>query len=65
MAPRAFSVRRNGKTIPVRDRGSPCCCETSRLPHFLENRFTNGGEVEVKIETYFPAWNREPWPSLS
>jgi hypothetical protein len=33
------------KAIPVRDRGGPYGCETSRLPHFLDNRFTDGGEV--------------------
>jgi hypothetical protein len=26
-----------GKTIPVTGRGGPQGCETSRLPHFLEN----------------------------
>jgi hypothetical protein len=33
------------KAILVTDRGGPQDCETSRLPHFLENRFTDGGEV--------------------
>jgi hypothetical protein len=33
------------KTIPVTDRGGPQGCETSRLPHFLYNRLTDGGEV--------------------
>jgi hypothetical protein len=32
-------------SIPVTDRGGPYGCETSRLPHFLENLLTNGGEV--------------------
>jgi hypothetical protein len=32
-----------GKAIPVRSRGGPYGCETSRLPHFLDNRFTRGG----------------------
>jgi hypothetical protein len=34
-----------GKAIPLRGRGIPCGCETSRLPHFLDNRLTDGGEV--------------------
>jgi hypothetical protein len=34
-----------GKAIPVTGRDSPQGCETSRLPHFLDNRLTDGGEV--------------------
>jgi hypothetical protein len=33
------------KSISVTDREGPYCCETSRLPEFLDNRLTNGGEV--------------------
>jgi hypothetical protein len=33
------------KAIPVTGRGDPYGCETSRLPHFLENRLTDGGQV--------------------
>jgi hypothetical protein len=33
------------KVIRVTGRGGPLSCETSRLPDFLENRFTDGGEV--------------------
>jgi hypothetical protein len=33
------------KAISVTGRGDPWGCETSRLPHFLENRITDGGEV--------------------
>jgi hypothetical protein len=32
------------KAIPVTGRGGPYGCEKSRLSHFLENRFTDGGE---------------------
>jgi hypothetical protein len=31
--------------IPVIGRGGPYGCETSRLPHFRDNRLTDGGEV--------------------
>jgi hypothetical protein len=34
-----------GKAIPVTGRAGPLGCETSRLPHFLDNRLTDGGEV--------------------
>jgi hypothetical protein len=34
-----------GKAIAVTGRGGPYGCETSRLPHFLYNRLTDGGEV--------------------
>jgi hypothetical protein len=34
-----------GKAIPVTGRASTQGCETSRFPHFLENRLTDGGEV--------------------
>jgi hypothetical protein len=33
------------KAIPVTDRGGLQGCETSRLPHFLNNLLTDGGEV--------------------
>jgi hypothetical protein len=33
------------KAIPVTGSEGPWGCEMSRRPHFLENRFTDGGEV--------------------
>jgi hypothetical protein len=40
-----LSKRKKGKDIPVTGHRGPLGCETSSLPHFLENRFTDGGEV--------------------
>jgi hypothetical protein len=31
--------------MPVTGLGGPYVCETSRLPHFLDNRLIDGGEV--------------------
>jgi hypothetical protein len=33
------------KAIPVTGHGGPLCCETSRLPHFLDNQLTAGSKV--------------------
>jgi hypothetical protein len=33
------------KAIPVTGRGGPYGCETSRLPHFIDNRFADVGEI--------------------
>jgi hypothetical protein len=32
---------------PVAGRGGPSDCQTSRLPYFLRNRLTDGGEVVI------------------
>jgi hypothetical protein len=34
-----------GKAIRVTGRGGPYSSETSRLPHFLDSRLRDGGEV--------------------
>jgi hypothetical protein len=36
---------KKGKAIPVTGRGGPQGCETSRLPHYLNSRLTDGGKV--------------------
>jgi hypothetical protein len=36
---------KKGKAIRVTGRGGPQGCETTRLPHFLYSRFTDGGKV--------------------
>jgi hypothetical protein len=38
-------VQKKSKFILARDHGGPKGCETSRLPHYLESRHTDGGEV--------------------
>jgi hypothetical protein len=35
----------NGKAIHITSRAGPWGCETSRVPHFLGSRLTDGGEV--------------------
>jgi hypothetical protein len=40
-----FATVKKGKTIFVTGFGGRYGCEKSRLPHFPENRFTDGGEV--------------------
>jgi hypothetical protein len=42
------SRKKKGKSIPVTGRRGPEGYETSRLPHFLENRLTNGG-YKIKL----------------
>jgi hypothetical protein len=37
--------KQKGKAPPITGRGGPLGCEPSRLPHFLDNRFTDGGKV--------------------
>jgi hypothetical protein len=40
-----FPTHKKGKAIAVTGRGGPYGSVTSRLPHFLDNRLTDGGEV--------------------
>jgi hypothetical protein len=39
--------------IPVIGRGGPLGCETSRLPHVLENRLKYGGEVVSQEDSWY------------
>jgi hypothetical protein len=39
------NMLKNGKAIPVTGREGPEDCEMSRLPHFLDNRLTDGSKV--------------------
>jgi hypothetical protein len=41
---RPADIKQN-KAIPVTGCGGLKGCETSRLPHFLDTRLTDGGEV--------------------
>jgi hypothetical protein len=41
--------------IPVTDNGGPWGCETSRIPHFLDNWLTDGGEI-VKLTLQKNSW---------
>jgi hypothetical protein len=43
-----FLIRIKGKAIYVTGPGGPSVCETSRLPHFLDNILIDGGEVSLK-----------------
>jgi hypothetical protein len=46
-------VSNKGKSIPVRGSRGPYGIEKSRLPHFLENRLTDGGEV-ISLTPFTP-----------
>jgi hypothetical protein len=51
--------------IPVTGRGGPYGCETSRLPHFLNNRLTDGGEgvsLTRQPATFYP--QEDSWYSF-
>jgi hypothetical protein len=42
----SFSVKiQKRKAIPVTGYGGPLVCDTSRLPHSVDNRLTDGGNV--------------------
>jgi hypothetical protein len=50
--------------MPVTDRGGKLGCETSRLPHFLDNRLRDGGEI-ISLTRRPPFTPQEdPWYSF-
>jgi hypothetical protein len=54
------NIRRTckGKAIPVTGHEGPQGCETSRRPHFLDNRLRDGGEV-VSLTRRLPFASRK------
>jgi hypothetical protein len=40
-----LGTKKKNKAIPETGHGGPKGCETSRLPHFLDNQLTDGGEA--------------------
>jgi hypothetical protein len=55
---------KKGEAIHVTGSGGPYGCETSRLPHVLNSRLTDGGEVSF---TRLPAAlysYKDPWYSF-
>jgi hypothetical protein len=58
-----WSGKKKGKAIPVTDRGGPQSCKTSRLPYFLDNGFTDGGEVSLKRHPPFTP-QKDSWYSF-
>jgi hypothetical protein len=56
--------KEKGKAISVTVLGGPYGCETSRLPYFVDNRLTDGGEV-VSLKRLSPFTPQEvSWYSL-
>jgi hypothetical protein len=43
-----------GKALPITGRGGPNGFDTSRLPHFLDNRLTDGGEAALRAGRHLP-----------
>jgi hypothetical protein len=59
-----YSKRNKGKVIPVTGREDLWGCETSRLPHFLDNQLKDGGEV-VSLTRRLPFTPQEDsWYSI-
>jgi hypothetical protein len=53
----SLSVKKS-KAIPVTGRGGSYGSETSRLPHYLDNRLTDGGKV-VSLTRRLPYTTQE------
>jgi hypothetical protein len=54
---------KKGKSILVTGCEGPLGCEMSRIPHFLESRLTDGGEV-VSLKRRTPITPEDSWYSL-
>jgi hypothetical protein len=50
---KSVAYQSEGKAIPVTGRQGPQGCETSRLPHLLDNRFTDSGDVSLTRQPSF------------
>jgi hypothetical protein len=48
------SLSKKAEVIPVPGRGGPLSCETLRLPYFLGNRLTDGGDCHPYASTGRP-----------
>jgi hypothetical protein len=50
------NTRKKSKAIPVTGRGGPQGCETSRIPHFLDNRLTDGQNTSLGLYQLHQSW---------
>jgi hypothetical protein len=57
-----YHYKGKGRAIPVTGHGGPQGYETSRLPHFLDNRLKDGGQL-VSL-TRRPPFNAGGFPVL-
>jgi hypothetical protein len=57
-------IKGKGKTLLATGHGGPKDCETSRLPHFLDNRLTDGGEVVSLMRRPYPQPQEDSWYSF-
>jgi hypothetical protein len=55
-------LNKESKAIPARGLGGPQGCEVSRLPHFIDNRPKDGGEV-VSLTHRPTLWAPPPPPT--
>jgi hypothetical protein len=59
-----IKIKVKDKAMPVIWRGFPRGCDTSRLPFFLHNRLTDGGEVVSLTRRPFFTPRTIPWYSF-
>jgi hypothetical protein len=64
MSPLSHKGKAKGKAISATSPEGPYSCETSRLPHFLDNRLTDGGKcVSLTRRPHF-APQEDSWYSF-